>query len=366
VIWAPTLAAVKMRQSWERGVPPAARLGLGAVALGYRGLLGLRDLLYGTGVLKSRRLPCPVIAIGNLALGGTGKTPAVELAVQTLKQAGIEPAIVSRGYGRNSSGIQVVSDRQSLRLDPRASGDEPFLLARRLPGVPVVVGENRFLAGQLCLERFRVKALVLDDAFQHRTLQKDLEVVLLNGRAPWGSGRLFPLGVLREPLAALRRAHMVVVTRSPDADTFEKIVTVVRRHNETSPVVRGEYEPVECWEIHASGSVGPEALGGRRLAAFAGIAHPQDFHRTAEQVGVTVTHFTEFPDHYWYREEDVAHLTREARRSGAEGLVTTEKDWVRLSTLAPPSLPLWVLRIRLALGAGFDRFRSVLMQAARQ
>jgi tetraacyldisaccharide 4'-kinase len=351
-----------LSRSWEQGFPSAARLGLGTLALGYRGLLGIRNALYAAGALKSRRLPCPVIAVGNLTLGGSGKTPAVELAVQTLRQAGIQPAIVSRGYGRNSSGIQVVSDRESLRLDPRASGDEPFLLARRLPGVPVVVGPNRYAAGRLCLERFAVQALVLDDAFQHRTLQKDLEVLLLNGRAPWGNGRLFPLGVLREPLAALRRAHLVVVTRAQGPAAFEEILAVIRRHNQASPVVAGEYEPVECWEVHASGTVGPEALGGRRLAAFAGIAYPQDFRRTVEQVGVELTRFLEFPDHHWYGEEDVIHLAREAERSGAEGLVTTEKDWARLSTLSPPPLPLWVLRIRLTLGDGFEHFRAALME----
>jgi tetraacyldisaccharide 4'-kinase len=359
----PRFATLRLSQSWERGLPSAARLGLGTLALGYRGLLGLRDALYAGGVLKSRRLPCPVIALGNLTLGGSGKTPAVELAVQTLRQAGIEPAIVSRGYGRSSSGIQVVSDRDGLRLDSRASGDEPFLLARRLPGVPVVVGRNRFEAGRLCLQRFTVQALVLDDAFQHRTLEKDLEVLLLNGRAPWGSGRLFPLGVLREPLAALRRAHLVVVTRAPDAAAFEKILAVIRRHNPLSPVVAGEYEPVECWEVHAPGAVGPATLDRRRLAAFAGIAYPQDFRRTVEQVGVALTRFTEFPDHHWYSEEDMIRLTREAERSGAEGLLTTEKDWARLSVLAPPPLPLWVLRIRLTLGEGFERFRAVLMGA---
>lgn len=358
--------AVRMSRSWEHTAPLPFRLGLGALAVGYRGGLGFRELLYGAGVLKSRRLPCPVIAIGNLTLGGTGKTPAVELAVRTLREAGIEPAIVSRGYGRASSGVQVVSDRQGLRLDPRSSGDEPFLLAQRFPGVPVVVGENRFEAGRLCLERFRVQALVLDDAFQHRTLEKDLEVVLLNGRAPWGNGRLFPLGALREPLGALRRAHLVVVSRAPGADAFEKILAVVRRHNQVSPVVRGEYEPVECWEVRASGSAGPEVLRGRRLLAFAGIAHPQDFRRTLEQVGVRVTHFAEFPDHHWYSEEEVIHLAGQAGRSGAEGLVTTEKDWVRLSTLPSPSVPLWVLRIRLVLADGLDRWRSLLLRPFRQ
>jgi len=361
----PTFAKVKTKRSWGCGVPPAALVGLGALSLGYRGLLGFRNLLYGAGVFKSRRLPCPVIAIGNLTLGGTGKTPAVELAVRTLREAGIEPGVISRGYGRRGTGTRVVSDRQGLRLDPRSSGDEPFLLARQLPGVPVVVGENRFVAGRLCLERFRVQALVLDDAFQHRTLRKDLEVVLLNGRAPWGNGHLFPLGVLREPLTALGRADLIVVTRSAEADGFRQILTVIRQHNPAAPVVRGDYEPLECWEVHATGTVGPEDLQGRKLAAFAGIAHPPDFRHTVERVGVTVTRFTQFPDHHWYSEEEMLSLAREAERSGAEGLITTEKDWARLSNLSLPELPLWVLRIRLTLGDGLGPWRTALVEACR-
>src|SRR5206468_1427610 len=146
--------------------------------------------LVARGMLKGRGLGVPVVSVGNLTVGGTGKTPAVELAVRTLMELGHRPAVVSRGYGRRGHGIQVVADAASIRLDADEGGDEPFLLARRLPGVPVVVGAHRYEAGRHAVERFGVSAIVLDDGFQHRTLAKDLEIVMARARAPWGSARL--------------------------------------------------------------------------------------------------------------------------------------------------------------------------------
>ncbi|MBI4589028.1 MAG: tetraacyldisaccharide 4'-kinase [Candidatus Rokubacteria bacterium] len=338
-------------------MPPALAVGLSAVTAGYRGLLEVRERLYGWGVLKSRRLPCPVISIGNLTLGGTGKTPAVELAVLTLRGAGVLPGVVSRGYGRHSAGVQVVADRRGLRADPQWAGDEPFLLARRLPGVPVVVGENRYEAGRRCLESFGVQALVLDDAFQHRTLEKDLEVVLVAGQSPWGNGHLFPRGPLREPLSSLARSHLVVVTNGT-GDGVALVGETLRRHNPLAPIVAAEYQPVECWQVRDPNPCAPDALRGRRLLAFAGIARPEGFRQTVERLGVCLTGLVTFPDHHWYSAEDLTAVIRKAEGTGAEGLVTTEKDYVRLSALALRSLPIWILSVRLAITEGHAQWRE--------
>ncbi len=338
-------------------MPPAAALGLSAVTAAYRGLLEVRERLYGWGVLKSRRLPCPVVSIGNLTLGGSGKTPAVELAVRTLRELGVLPAVVSRGYGRRSAGVQVVADQSGLRADPLWAGDEPFLLALRLPGVPVVVGENRYEAGRRCLESFGVGALVLDDAFQHRTLEKDLEIVLVAGRSPWGNGHLFPRGPLREPLSALRRAHLVVVVGG-DPDGSALVEEAVGRENPRAPIVAADYQPVECWQVRETTPCAPEALRGRGLLGFAGIARPEGFRRTVEGLGVSLTGFVEFADHHWYEPADLTAMARQAEDSGAEGLVTTEKDYVRLSAVALQTLPIWVLSVRLEITRGHARWRE--------
>ena len=169
-------------RGWEEGFATGPARMLAVAGGGYRGLLGAREWLYGRGVLKSRALPCRVVSIGNLTVGGTGKTPAVEVAVQSLTALGHRPAVVSRGYGRSTRGVQIVADAASIRLDPEESGDEPFLLARRLPGIPVIVGSNRHDAARVAIERFGVTAIVLDDGFQHRTLKKDLEIVMARAR----------------------------------------------------------------------------------------------------------------------------------------------------------------------------------------
>ncbi|MFQ5896742.1 MAG: tetraacyldisaccharide 4'-kinase [Candidatus Methylomirabilia bacterium] len=335
---------------WE--IPPALTFPLSVLAVGYRGLLGLRGLLYATGALKSRRLPCPVISIGNLTLGGTGKTPAVELTVKTLQKSGIEPGVVSRGYGRRTRGSLVVADPNGIRVEPAQAGDEPFLLARRLPGTPVVVGEDRYEAGRLCLERFAVPALVLDDAFQHRTIEKDLEIVLLSGAAPWGNGHLFPRGSLREPVNVLARAHLIVVTGHADSATLRAISERVKARNPEGGIVTARYEPVECWELRSGEVVGLADLRGARLYAFAGIARPTNFVRTLDELGVSLAGFTTFPDHHWYSTEELEELARGARSAGATALITTEKDAVRCRGLELPDLPLRALGIRLVVTGG--------------
>ncbi len=346
---------------WEEGASPVLGALLSALAVGYRAGLAARGRLYDARVLRTGRLPCPVVSLGNLTLGGSGKTPMVELAVQTLAELGAAPAVVSRGYQRQTRGVQVVADHDGVRLGPRASGDEPFLLAGHLGGVPVIVGENRYEAGRLAVERFQASVIVLDDGFQNRTIAKDLEVLVVNGRAPWGSGRLFPRGTLREPLTALRRAHVVVVTNPPSAADFDAVTEMLRRHRARAPIVSASYRAVEARRAADEQRLPPSALRGRRLLAFAGLGSPRGFADTLASVGLEACGLTAFPDHHWYAEADLDELSRRARAAGAEGLITTEKDWVRLSELPLPRLPLWVLTVRMVL----DVNREAWVQALR-
>jgi tetraacyldisaccharide 4'-kinase len=351
--------AARVIRGWEHGFSAGPRVVLSALAGGYRGLLGAREWLYGHGVLQSRRLSCPVVSIGNLTVGGTGKTPAVEMAAQTLAELGRRVAIVSRGYGRQSSGIQVVADTASLRLDPADAGDEPFLLARRLPGMPVIVGANRYDAARMAVERFGATAIVLDDGFQHRTLAKDVEIVMIRARHPWGNGQLLPHGPLREPLSALSRATLVVAAGAEGVEALGDVQEAVRRYAPGTPVVAARYVPVECWEASRLRPHGPEDLAGRRLVAFAGLASPEGFARTLQTLRVDVAHFATFVDHHWYTAGDLAALDTQAAALGAEGLITTEKDWVRFRDVARPRRPIHVVSVRLELLAGGDDWRGV-------
>jgi tetraacyldisaccharide 4'-kinase len=356
-------AGARLIAGWERGFPRGGNLVLSVLERTYRAAIGARQGLYACRVLRSRRLDCPVVSVGNLTVGGTGKTPAVELAVQTLADLGHRPAVVSRGYRRRSSGLQIVADTASIRLEPEDAGDEPFLLARRLPGIPVVVGANRHEAAMLAVRRFGVTAIVLDDGFQHRTLAKDLEVVMVRVPRAWGNGRLLPRGPLREPLSALGRADIVVVTGLTGEGDLDDVRADVARHAPGVPVVVARYVPVEAWESRGIRSRPLADLSGMRLVAFAGIAAPAAFAHTLEQLGVDVAAWLPFADHHWYSNEDLRALDERAAAAGAQGLVTTEKDWVRLRMLPMPRRPLYVVSVRLELVSGHEAWRQAFERA---
>jgi len=355
----------KIVHGWERGFNAGAGGLLSAVGGSYRGLLGAREWLYARGVLASRGLDCPVVAVGNITVGGTGKTPAVELAVRTLLDLGHRPGVLSRGYGRRGGGVQVVADAASIRLDAEEAGDEPFLLARRLPGVPVVVGSNRYEAGRLARERFGITALVLDDGFQHRTLRKDLEIVMARAANPWGNGRLLPGGPLREPLDGLARADLVVATGARRAEDAAEVWATLERLAPGVPVLTAVHVPTECFESSAMRFVPLSVLGNATLLAFAGIGSPTGFQRTLGETAVVVAGFEPFADHHWYTREDLTRLDRRAADLGADGLVTTEKDWVRLRALPPLRRPLYVLSVRLRLTSGEAEWRAAFERLPR-
>jgi tetraacyldisaccharide 4'-kinase len=351
---------VLLRRYWEDPDTPVVTAGLSALSVAYRAALAVRNLAYRWRLLHTGRLPCPVVSVGNLTLGGSGKTPTVELAVRTLQEMGALPAVVSRGYGRATRGVHVVADRDGVRVDTRTAGDEPLLLAERLPGVPVVVGENRYEAGRVAVERCGATALVLDDAFQHRTLAKDLEILVVQGRAPWGNARVFPRGMLREPLSALARAHLVVVTNPAGPEPVAAVTATVRRFNPSAAVLAARYQVQDALETQSGRRLPVSELAGRRLIAFAGLGSPQGFADTVDAASVRRVGFVEYPDHHWFTERDLSELARDARAAGAQGLITTEKDWVRVRDLPPPPLPLWVLPVRLVIESGLETWQRLL------
>ena len=350
---------ILLRRYWDASNAPAISAGLAVLSAGYRVALAMRECAYRWRLLSTGRLPCPVISVGNITLGGSGKTPMVEETALCLRELGANPAVVSRGYGRDSRGIGIVADRDGQRLGPRAGGDEPVMLADRLPGVPIVVGENRFEAGRVAIDQCGATVIVLDDGFQHRTLRKDLEILVVNGREPWGNSRLFPRGMLREPISALGRADLIVLTNPPvPADAVEATETI-RRHNARAPVIVAQYQVIGARLVPGVRELAPADLHGRRFLAFAGLGSPRGFADTLIGVGVVLAGLVEYPDHYWFDQRDLTELGQHAASVGAEGLITTEKDWVRLRSLDLSPGLLCVLRVRLSLDAG----REQLVQA---
>lgn len=339
-------------RAW-RGVLALASLGYGAAAR-------LRNAAYTHGVLPVHRLPCRVLCVGNLTVGGTGKTPAVMTLARRLVEAGSKVAVLLRGYGGTEGAVRVVSDGRQVLLDWRRAGDEAILLAQRLPGVPVVIGGDRVAAGRLLLGKFGPDTILLDDGFQHRRLHRDLDLVLLDATDPFGGDRLLPRGRLREPIASLRRAHAVLVTRT---DQVEDQEALRRRLEISAPGI-----PL-AWTIHNASRVTdlcsgreqpPASLRGTTVFAVSGIANPESFEWTLRRLGATVAGGLAFSDHHPFTRDDRTRMLREARRAGATCIVTTEKDAVRLAGEPPADFPVLALGIDLRFIQGAEAVERLL------
>ena len=282
----------------------------------FRLVLRAREKLYETGILETLRLKHPVISVGNLTLGGTGKTPLVIAIAEGLRDRGFHPVILSRGYGRTSRGVLVVGNNWE------ESGDEPLLMKQRLGNVPVVVGANRYQAGQLAEQKQLGNIFILDDGFQHRRLHRDVDIITIDP-VEWAAGEmLLPTGRWREPKAAAARAHAAVIQ-----DGGKTLLAEFSLRPELPPcprfTVRTEIDGI----YQEDEPVTPESFKGRAVVAFAGIAKPERFFAAVESVGIRPIQCVRFRDHHHYS-------SREIEKLGGEILITTEKDAVRLSTVA--------------------------------
>lgn len=316
----------------------------------------VRRNLFDKGWFRAERAGRPVVSLGNLMVGGAGKTPHVALLAERLLAAGISPAILSRGYGRSTRGVVIVSDGRKLLAGPSESGDEPFLLARRLPSVPVIVGESRAAAGAEFLScGGRADLFLLDDGFQHLALHRDADLLLVDATRGVGNGWTIPFGRLREPVSHARFADALLVTKAGSAADGERIALSIG-----FPAGR----PVATTRYRVAGFVD---RSGRELpppsdpvVAFAGLADNAGFSRTLAGHGVLVDGFLPFRDHHWYTAADVAKICAFAR---GRSVVTTEKDLVRL----PANLPftLSALRIDVEPLAGWDELFALVTGAVR-
>jgi tetraacyldisaccharide 4'-kinase len=328
----------------------------------YGFLMALRSNLYLKGIFKQHRLEVPVISVGNLLMGGTGKTPLVQYIAKLLQQHNRKPAILSRGYkGSATAAINVVSNTTDILLTAAEAGDEPRLLAEKLPGIPVITGKKRFTTGRFAIDSSGVDTLILDDGFQHMALKRNLDLVLFSGMKLLGNGRVLPGGELREPLAALNRADAFIISSSDeeqDGDVKEFLSFLEALHPE-KPIFTCTYEPEKMLIQIYNGknyTISHVEAGKIPLYGFCGIARPESFKKTLEKTGMKLTGFQEYGDHHTYSAADIQSLLIEAKNSGAAGLATTEKDLVKLRDLLPRDFPLIVVPVHLRLGEKFDQF----------
>lgn len=328
------------------------------------------------GASAVRRLPVPVISVGNLTAGGTGKTPMVLYLAKELRRLGFCPAVVSRGYrGGAERGGGVVGDGQRILLGADQAGDEPRLLAERLSGVPVVVGADRFSAGMTAISQFSPDLILLDDGFQHRRLARDLDLVLLDARRPLGNGYLLPRGPLREPPSGLKRADALVLTRSdrgvsplPSAPGTEDIPTFRTVHRPTLRkfIPAGNTIAHGLPEAPTDGAIGAAIENGRRTFVFSGLADNSDVLRTVATLGARPVGAMGFPDHHTFSEADREAIFQAALACGADILVTTEKDAVRFPDGATFSLDLAVVGVDIDFGTDANRFLDFLNRKLEQ
>jgi tetraacyldisaccharide 4'-kinase len=335
----------------------------------YGGAAKLRRTFYNSGVFKSKRLPCFIISIGNIVVGGTGKTPMTMYVAETAEKLGYKTVIISRGYkGKAERHGGVVSDGRSLLMTPEVAGDEPYMMAARLKDVPVVVGKDRVKMGRLAIREFKPDVLVLDDGFQHLKLQRDLDLVLLDYRNPFGNGHLLPGGILREPVSSLLWADAIILTKSEGARDKKTLSSIEKISFEgKSPVYQAIYDPFVYKVItgkknkfginmqRASGNHS-ESIKGQPVFAFSGLADNHQFRRTVEGLKCKISGFMEFPDHYWYTEQDLKNILAAAQKSGSDCLVTTEKDYVRFMKNIEWSAELFVIGIEIDFGPDKERF----------
>ncbi len=296
-----------------------------------------------------RKCPVPVISIGNLTVGGTGKTEAVAWVCDQMVKAGLKPAILSRGYRRHSRDpLVVVSDGQTLRADPRAGGDEPYALAQRFLGqAAVVVGRDRFQTGMLAVEQLGCQILILDDGFQRRfQLFRDLEILLMDASDKQAlSGRVLPAGPYREPLTAMADADMIIITRSDQVDPQPLEQLIRRTIGQSKPVYHASHKAYQLVDVKTNTVRPVEVLKGQRVVAVSGIAKPQAFINTLEACGAVVCHHQRYPDHFWYRPDQLRQWEKLARRHHAAVVMTT-KDMVKVNWPAASSIEAWALAVR--------------------
>ena len=323
----------------------------------------LRSLLYDWGWCDQRRLPVPVLSVGNLTLGGTGKTPVVILVADWLLAQGKRVAILSRGYRRTSTTqYLLVSNGERLLVGPDEAGDEPFLMAQRCPKAIVAVGADRYELGDWVLHRFPIDCLILDDGFQHRGLYRDVNLLLVDATDAAGLAAVVPAGRLREPLRAAARATAIIVTR---ADVPAQVTEVRRRLQATlgsmPEPIQAVFRPESLVSVVTGASQPLSWSKGKTALLCSGVGHAGSVRALVERIGIRILDEVAYADHHAYTSQDVERLRAKAAELQAELVVTTEKDACKLAPLLHPTDTWWAVRLTTHVTVGEDRLRQLVL-----
>jgi len=318
------------------------------LSLLYRCGVTARLFFYQHGIFSKEKLPCTVISVGNITAGGTGKTPVVHYLAQFLVSKGKRPVILSRGYkSKGEEKIQVLSGDEGSLPSWEETGDEPYLLAKELRTVPVIVGRDRVYTGRHALKVFSPDTLLLDDGFQHLRLERDMDMVVIDVQNGFGNGHLLPRGPLREPLKGLDRAGLILLNKGTDPDDEHRLEKEVRKWNATAPIFFSRYRVTGVSGLKEGEVYPPEFIKGKKVMALSGIANPVYFHSLLTQLGAEIVSELSLPDHYHYTSQDLMRI--EEKSGGSELIVTTEKDGIKLRQKTFENLPLFMLKVVLEI-----------------
>ena len=334
----------------------------------------LRRWLYNVRIFRDKTLGVQVIAIGNLTLGGTGKTPVVEKFARALRDAGRNVAILSRGYRskpvplhrkflnkillrEDQTPPRIVSDGKSLLLDSEMAGDEPYMLASNLKDVVVLVDKDRVKSGRYAIEKFGCDTLLLDDGFQYWDLQgRRHDVVLIDRQQPFGNEHLLPRGTLREPPSHLARAQTIFITKS-DGNTAE-LRKRINKLNPTAAIIECVHHPRYFEDVFSGERVGLDFLAGKRVASLSGIAQPESFEQSLVKLGAELLYSKRFTDHHRFTQQEILNAINRSKKRQAEIIVTTQKDAVRFPKIDRRDLPIYFMRVEIQIMNGADDFQD--------
>ena len=340
----------------------------------YRMAIQFRIWMYDKRVIRNHALGCLVVSIGNLSCGGTGKTPVVEVFARTLSEKGRKVAILSRGYRSKKRSFlfrlmqrfrsqkielppKVVSDGHNLLLESDYAGAEPYMLASNLRKVAVLVDKDRVKSGLYAVEQYQSDVIILDDGFQYLMLKPHINIVLVDSTDPFGNGNTLPRGILREPIKNIRRADYIFLTKSDGSHKLRHLKNFLRRHTRRAEIIECCHKPKHLVKMFSSGEVEPlEKLKGAKVAALSAIAKPESFERFLVQLGAELVLKDHYADHHRYTQQEIIDFINQAKAAGAEFIVTTEKDGVRIPKVDRCDVPLYYLRIEIDILSGRESF----------
>lgn len=348
----------------------------------YKGLVSARLKLYRNRILRERNLGCLVVSIGNLTVGGTGKTPVVEKFARALQDGGRKVAVLSRGYKsvkpplsqrlrRRLSGKapeidppRVVSDGQQLLLDSRTAGDEPFMLAANLKDVVVITDKDRVKSGLHAIKHFNVDTLILDDGLQYLRLRHRLDIVLIDRYQPFGNEHLLPRGTLREPPKNLKRASYIFITKCNN-EPNDKLIKRIRKYNRTAEIIECAHKPLHLVNIQTREELPLDLLKGAEIGCVSGIAVPESFEFGVTNLGAEIVVSRRYTDHHRYTEQEVLSFINHCVDRDVDMIVTTEKDFVRFPPLPRTDVPIYYLRVEIGILSNKESFDECINRICR-